>query len=69
MGNTIKNYERKKRRERKEAQREINKIVHDLMVERMGLSNALREKEQEVFDFVNNSNWFSEDMIWEENQI
>ena len=56
MGNAIKNYERKKRRERKEAQREINKIVHDLMVERMGLSNTLREKEQKVFDFVNNSN-------------
>ena len=55
MGNAIKNYERKNRRERKEAQREINKIVHDLMVERMGLPDALREKEQEVFDFVNNS--------------
>ena len=56
MGNAIKNYERKKRRERKEAQREIRKIVHDVLVDRIGFPNALREKEQEIFDSFNDLN-------------
>ena len=53
MGNTIKNYERKKRREQKEAQREIIKIVHDAMIERFGFPREFKEKEKEVFDCLN----------------
>ena len=60
MGNTIKNYERKKRREQKQAQREIRQIVHDAVIRRMGLSNDLMEKEREIFDFVNELNWILE---------
>lgn len=54
MGNTIKNYERKKRRKRKEAQREIGKIVRDVLNDRIGfLPDALREKEKEILDILN----------------
>ena len=53
MGNAIKNYERKKRREQKEAQKEIRQIVHDALIRRMGLSNDFVEKEREIFDYVN----------------
>ena len=56
MGNTIKNYERKKRREKKEEQKEIRQIVHDALIRRMGLSNNLMEREHEIFDFVNELN-------------
>jgi hypothetical protein len=44
MGNTIKNYEKKKRRERREALREVREIVHDVMVEKIGFSNLCKEK-------------------------
>ena len=53
MGNAIKNYERKKRREKKEAQKEIRQIVHDTLIRRMGLSSDFVEKEREIFDYVN----------------
>ena len=56
MGNAIKNYERKKRRERKEAQREIRQVVHDAIMQRMGLSNDFMEKEREIFNSVNELN-------------
>ena len=56
MGNAIKNYERKKRRKQKEAQREIRQIVHDTIIRRMGLSNVFMEREREIFDLVNESN-------------
>ena len=39
MGNAIKNYERKKRRERKQIQREISEIVHDTMFQEFGFSD------------------------------
>ena len=47
MGNTIKNYERKKRREQNEARREIRKIVHDAMIERFGYPREFKEKREE----------------------
>ena len=56
MGNAIKNYERKKRREQKEAQKEIRQIVHDALIRRMGLSSDFVEKEREIFDYVNDLN-------------
>lgn len=54
MGNAIKNYEKKKRRKQKEAQREIRRIVHDMMMTNFGLSHDFKQKEQEIFDLVNN---------------
>ena len=57
MGNAIKNYERKKRREQKQAQREIRQIVHDAVIRRMGLPNDFMEKEREIFDSINELNW------------
>jgi hypothetical protein len=44
MGNTIKNYEKKKRKQRRETQRKIRKIVHDVMIEGFGFSNLCKEK-------------------------
>ena len=56
MGNAIKNYERKKRREQKQTQREIRQIVHDAVIRRMGLPNDFMEKEHEIFDSINELN-------------
>ena len=39
MGNAIKNYERKKRRERKQIQQEIREIVHYTMFQKFGFSD------------------------------
>lgn len=44
MGNTIKNYEKKKRKQRRETQRKIRKIVRDVMIEEFGFSNLCKEK-------------------------
>lgn len=54
MGNTIKNYERKKRREQKQVYREVRQIVHDIVSLRMDLPDDIIEKEREIFNFVNN---------------
>ncbi len=53
MGNAIKNYERKKRKEQKEAQRESYRLIHDVIVERMGIPYQLKDKEKEIFDLMN----------------
>jgi len=53
MGNAIKNYERKKRREQREAQREIRKIVHDAIIDNCGFPKDFKEKETEVFECYN----------------
>ena len=52
MGNTIKNYEKKKRKEQKEAYREIHGIVHDAMMKHFCVSREFKEKESEVFDSI-----------------
>ena len=56
MGNAIKNYERKKRREQKQACKEIRQVVHDVIMQRMGFSNSFMEQEREIFDNVNKQN-------------
>ena len=56
MGNAIKNYERKKRREEKQLEREIIQIVHDDIIRKIGLSNNFMENEREIFNYVNESN-------------
>lgn len=53
MGNAIKNYEKKRRKERKEAYREIRQIVHDTMIEKMNLPSNLKDKEAEIFNQLN----------------
>ena len=69
MGNAIKNYERKRRREQKEAQREIRKMVHDAIIDygkintelmsydaiidNCGFPKDFKEKESEVFECYN----------------
>lgn len=50
MGNAIKNYERKKRREKRDAQREIRKIAHDAIISQCGLPKEFKEIEKKVFD-------------------
>ena len=56
MGNTIKNFEKKRRKERKEAQREINSIVHKAIMDRMNLPKDFKEKENEIFESYNQLN-------------
>lgn len=54
MGNGIKNYERKKRRERKQAYKEIRQIAHDVIAKRMDFM----EQECELFFNVVNKTEF-----------
>lgn len=49
MGSTLKNYQRKKRRERKEAYKELEKVVRNEMVNRFLCSINLMEAEIEVY--------------------
>lgn len=53
MGNAIKNYERKKRREQRDAQRKIRRIFHDAIISQCGFPKEFKEKETEIFDFYN----------------
>ena len=53
MGNTIKNYERKKRREQKEAQKELRKVVHDTILKECGFTRTFKEKGNEIFNSLN----------------
>ena len=48
MGNSIKNYEKKKRNEYRKAYKEMQKIVHDTMLGKINLPNNFKEKEKEV---------------------
>lgn len=50
MGNTIKNFEKKRRKERKEDLREIHRIIYNALMEKCPFPNELKEKEYEVFD-------------------
>lgn len=43
MGNAIKNYEKKRRKERREAYREIQQIVHNTTTGRLPLPTELKE--------------------------
>lgn len=53
MGNTIKNFEKKRRKEQKEAYREIRKVVHDSMMAHINLPRDFKEKEAEIFNQLN----------------
>lgn len=53
MSNAIKNYERKKRREQKDAQRKIRKMVHDAIMDHYGFPKDFKEKENEIFNCFN----------------
>lgn len=53
MGNTIKNYEKKRRKEKKEAYARIRQIVHGAMLESFNLPNDFKEKEAEIFNQLN----------------
>ena len=53
MGNTIKNFEKKRRKEQKEAYREVCKVVHDTIMSRMNLPKDFKEKEAESFNMIN----------------
>lgn len=49
MGNTIKNYQKKRRRDSRKAVKELNGIVHDAIVEKLGLPKELLEKKKRKF--------------------
>ena len=46
MGNAIKNFEKKRRKEQKEAYREIRKVVHDIMMENINLPKDYKKKKE-----------------------
>lgn len=54
MGNTIKNYQKKCRRVSKQARKELNRAVHNALVEKIGMPTELLAKEKEVFDKIYN---------------
>ena len=53
MGNTIKNFEKKRRKERKEYYMELNRIVHNNIMKKYPFPNEFKEKEYEVFNMLN----------------
>ena len=56
MGNAIKNYQKKQRKESKEAYKELRGIVHNAIVkeyEKLGYPKELLKKEKEVFELIN----------------
>ena len=53
MGNTIKNYQKKRRRNQRKAVKELNGIVHDAIIDKMNLPKELLEKEKEIFKQLN----------------
>ena len=52
MGCTIKNYEKKRRKERKEAYKEVREVVSDVLAERFGFSREMKEKQKEMVDLM-----------------
>lgn len=49
MGNTIKNFEKKRRKEQKEAQREVRQLVASKMAECLGYAADLAERREEAY--------------------
>ena len=50
MGNTIKNFEKKRRKEQKEDLAEMQRIIHNAIMEKCPLPREFKEKEYEVFN-------------------
>lgn len=50
MGNAIKNFEKKNRKKRKEDYKEMQRIVHNAIMEKYPITREIKEKEAEVFD-------------------
>lgn len=50
MGNTIKNFEKKRRKKYKEDYREMQRIIHNTIMEKCPIPNEFKEKEYEVFN-------------------
>ena len=53
MGNTMKNFEKKRRKQRKEYYREMQRLVHNTLMARYPIPNEFKEKENEIFDMMN----------------
>lgn len=53
MGNTIKNYERKKRGNQRKASKELRGVLHDALIDMMYIPNELKRKEKEIFNILN----------------
>lgn len=55
LGNTIKNYQKKKRRECKEAYKEIERIVHNKVINSLPPHlKEFKEKEEEIYKIIRN---------------
>lgn len=52
MGNTIKNFEKKRRKQQEEDYRKMKRIVHNTIMERCPLPKGFKEKEYEVFNVL-----------------
>lgn len=56
MGNAIKNYERKKRREQNKKQREYRDSMHNALMKECGFPRTFKEKEKEIYNCIYISN-------------
>lgn len=51
LGNTIKNYQKKQRKERKEALKMVTNLVHNKMIDRLAPTlNEFKESEREIYN-------------------
>ena len=53
MGNTIKNYQKKRRNESRNAYKELRGVVHNTVMERLGMPKKFLDKEKEIFELLN----------------
>lgn len=52
MGNTIKNFEKKQRKDKREAYKELQGIVRDTIIQKYPMPAHIKEKEKEVLDIL-----------------
>ena len=51
LGNTIKNYQKKQRKERKEALKMVTNLVHNKMIDKLAPTlNEFKESEREIYN-------------------
>ena len=53
MGNTIKNYQKKMRKDKRDAYKELRGVIHDTIVEKLDYPKELLDKEKEIFELLN----------------
>ena len=52
MGNTLKNFLKKQRKQRRDDYKEAQKYIHDMAMRNLSVNRDFKEKEQEVFNLL-----------------